>query len=87
MMIKNILQVSGRRYALVSLVIGAVMISFSSVWVEVSQVTPIASAFLPCLFWWYHLAGARSPVLQKLFLFWTIGSMVRNGSHKRYLPA
>jgi drug/metabolite transporter (DMT)-like permease len=44
-MIRNKLQASGRHYALISLVIGAVMISFSGVWVKISHVTPTVSAF------------------------------------------
>jgi drug/metabolite transporter (DMT)-like permease len=50
MMIKNILQASRRHYALASLVIGAVMISFSGVWVKVSHVTPTVSAFYRVFF-------------------------------------
>jgi drug/metabolite transporter (DMT)-like permease len=50
MMIKNILPASGWHHALTSLVIGAVMISFSGVWVEVSHVTPTASAFYRVFF-------------------------------------
>jgi drug/metabolite transporter (DMT)-like permease len=50
MMITNILQASRRHYALGSLIIGAVMISFSGVWVKVSHVTPTASAFYRVFF-------------------------------------
>ena len=49
-MIRNILHASRRQYALASLVIGAVMISFSGVWVKVSHVTPTASAFYRVFF-------------------------------------
>ena len=49
-MIKNILQASKRHYALASLVIGAVMISFFGVWVKISLVTPTASAFYRVFF-------------------------------------
>ncbi len=50
MTITNILQSSRDQYALPSLVIGAVMISFSGVWVEVSHVTPTVSAFYRVFF-------------------------------------
>jgi drug/metabolite transporter (DMT)-like permease len=50
MMIKNIFQASRRRFAFVSLVVGAVMISFSGVWVKLSHVTPTASAFYRVFF-------------------------------------
>jgi drug/metabolite transporter (DMT)-like permease len=50
MTITNILRASRDHYALLSLVIGAVMISFSGVWVEVSHVTPTASAFYRVFF-------------------------------------
>jgi len=50
MTITNILQASRDHYALLSLVFGAVMISFSGVWVEVSHVTPTASAFYRVFF-------------------------------------
>ena len=50
MTITNILQASRDHYALLSLVIGAVMISFSGVWVEVSHVTPTVSAFYRVFF-------------------------------------
>ncbi|MGA8180713.1 MAG: DMT family transporter [Desulfobacterales bacterium] len=50
MTIRNILQASKWHHALVSLVIGAVMISFSGVWVKVSHVTPTASAFYRVFF-------------------------------------
>ncbi|MBW2489631.1 MAG: DMT family transporter [Deltaproteobacteria bacterium] len=49
-MIKNIFQASRRRFAFVSLVVGAVMISFSGVWVKLSHVTPTASAFYRVFF-------------------------------------
>jgi len=49
-MIRNTLQATKHHYALVSLVIGAVMISFSGVWVKVSHVTPTASAFYRVFF-------------------------------------
>jgi len=39
-----------RRYALASLVIGAVMISFSGVWVKTSHVPPVVSAFYRVFF-------------------------------------
>ncbi|MFC1516702.1 DMT family transporter [Thermodesulfobacteriota bacterium] len=50
MTLTNILQASRDHYALLSLVIGAVMISFSGVWVEVSHVTPSVSAFYRVFF-------------------------------------
>jgi drug/metabolite transporter (DMT)-like permease len=50
MTIRNILPASKWHHALVSLVIGAVMISFSGVWVKVSHVTPTASAFYRVFF-------------------------------------
>jgi len=50
MTITNILQASRHHYAFFSLVIGAVMISFSGVWVEVSHVTPTVSAFYRVFF-------------------------------------
>lgn len=50
MTITNILQASRNHYAFLSLVIGAVMISFSGVWVEVSHVTPTTSAFYRVFF-------------------------------------
>lgn len=50
MMIVNIFQASRRRFAFVSLVVGAVMISFSGVWVKLSHVTPTASAFYRVFF-------------------------------------
>ena len=46
----NILRVSGHHYVALSLVIGAVMISFSGVWVELSHVTPTVSAFYRVFF-------------------------------------
>ena len=49
-MITDILATFRHRYSLVSLVIGAVMISFSGVWVKVSHVTPTASAFYRVFF-------------------------------------
>jgi drug/metabolite transporter (DMT)-like permease len=50
MMMSNILQASRRHYAFLSLIIGAVMISFSGVWVKVSHVTPTTSAFYRVFF-------------------------------------
>ena len=50
MTITNILHASRHHYAFLSLVIGAVMISFSGVWVELSHVTPTASAFYRVFF-------------------------------------
>ena len=50
MAITTIFQTSRHNYAFLSLVIGAVMISFSGVWVKVSHVTPIASAFYRVFF-------------------------------------
>jgi drug/metabolite transporter (DMT)-like permease len=50
MAITNILQASRQHHALLSLTIGAVMISFSGVWVEVCHVTPTASAFYRVFF-------------------------------------
>lgn len=50
MTITNILHTSRHHYAFLSLVIGAVMISFSGVWVELSHVTPTASAFYRVFF-------------------------------------
>ncbi|MGD8980876.1 MAG: DMT family transporter [Desulfobacterales bacterium] len=50
MIITNILQVPKRHYALGSLIIGALMISFSGVWVKISHVTPTASAFYRVFF-------------------------------------
>jgi drug/metabolite transporter (DMT)-like permease len=50
MIIANISHVSKRHYALGSLIIGAVMISFSGVWVKVSHVSPTASAFYRVFF-------------------------------------
>jgi len=50
MMIRNIFQVARHHYALVSLIMGAVMISFSGVWVKISHVTPSASAFYRVFF-------------------------------------
>jgi drug/metabolite transporter (DMT)-like permease len=50
MMMSNIIQASRRRYAFLSLIIGAVMISFSGVWVKVSHVTPTTSAFYRVFF-------------------------------------
>lgn len=49
-MIRNIWQASRRHHAVAHLVIGAVMISFSGVWVELSHVTPTASAFYRVFF-------------------------------------
>jgi drug/metabolite transporter (DMT)-like permease len=46
----NILHAARPHYAFLSLVIGAVMISFSGVWVELSHVTPTASAFYRVFF-------------------------------------
>jgi len=41
---------SGAEYARTRMIVGAVMISFSGVWVKISQVTPAASAFYRVLF-------------------------------------
>jgi drug/metabolite transporter (DMT)-like permease len=49
-MMRNILHASRRQHALPSLVIGAVMISFSGVWVKVCHVTPTVSAFYRVFF-------------------------------------
>jgi drug/metabolite transporter (DMT)-like permease len=49
-MIGTILQGSRRHHAIISLVTGAVMISFSGVWVKASHVAPIASAFYRVFF-------------------------------------
>lgn len=38
------------RFALLSLIVGAIMISFSGVWVKVSDVTPTVSAFYRVFF-------------------------------------
>jgi drug/metabolite transporter (DMT)-like permease len=46
----NFLHAARPHYAFLSLVIGAVMISFSGVWVELSHVTPTASAFYRVFF-------------------------------------
>ena len=46
----NILPASRQHFVFFSLVIGAVMISFSGVWVELSHVTPTASAFYRVFF-------------------------------------
>ena len=50
MTIKSILRFSRQHYAVLSLVVGALMISFSGVWVELSHVTPTASAFYRVFF-------------------------------------
>ncbi|MFH2218848.1 MAG: DMT family transporter [Pseudomonadota bacterium] len=50
MTLTHILQASRDRYAFLSLVAGAVMISFSGVWVKVSHVTPTGSAFYRVFF-------------------------------------
>jgi drug/metabolite transporter (DMT)-like permease len=50
MMIRNTFQAARWHHVLASLVIGAVMISFSGVWVKVSHVTPTVSAFYRVFF-------------------------------------
>jgi drug/metabolite transporter (DMT)-like permease len=50
MMIRNTSQAARWHHVLASLVIGAVMISFSGVWVKVSHVTPTVSAFYRVFF-------------------------------------
>jgi len=49
-MIRNTFQAARWHHVLASLVIGAVMISFSGVWVKVSHVTPTVSAFYRVFF-------------------------------------
>jgi len=49
-MIRNTSQAARWHHVLASLVIGAVMISFSGVWVKVSHVTPTVSAFYRVFF-------------------------------------
>ncbi len=46
----NYLNSRGTRFALLSLIVGAVMISFSGVWVKVAHVTPNVSAFYRVVF-------------------------------------
>jgi drug/metabolite transporter (DMT)-like permease len=46
----RVLKTFSRRHALASLVIGAVMISFSGVWVKTSHVPPVVSAFYRVFF-------------------------------------
>jgi drug/metabolite transporter (DMT)-like permease len=70
MMIRNKLQASGRYYALVSLVVGAVMISFSGVWVKLSHVTPTATAFYRVFFGGIILLSAA---LLRREMFWHSG--------------
>jgi len=50
MTLLNFLQTCSRQYALASLVIGAIMISFSGVWVKVSHVPSVVSAFYRVFF-------------------------------------
>jgi drug/metabolite transporter (DMT)-like permease len=50
MTIFRLLKDFSHRYALASLIIGAVMISFSGVWVKTSHVPPVVSAFYRVLF-------------------------------------
>jgi drug/metabolite transporter (DMT)-like permease len=50
MKILDFLQTCSRQYALASLIVGAVMISFSGVWVKVSHVPSVVSAFYRVFF-------------------------------------
>ena len=50
MKILDFLQTCSRQYALASLIVGAVMISFSGVWVKVSNVPSVVSAFYRVFF-------------------------------------
>jgi drug/metabolite transporter (DMT)-like permease len=50
MPIFKLLQENSRRYAFVSLLIGATMISFSGVWIKISHVPPVVSAFYRVFF-------------------------------------
>ena len=54
----NNLNSRGTQFALVSLIVGAVMISFSGVWVRVAHVTPNVSAFYRVFFGSIILLGA-----------------------------
>ena len=54
----NELSSRGTRFALLSLIVGAVMISFSGVWVKVAHVTPNVSAFYRVFFGAIILLGA-----------------------------
>jgi len=54
----NNLNSQGTRFALLSLIVGAVMISFSGVWVKVAHVTPNVSAFYRVFFGGIILLGA-----------------------------
>ena len=54
----NELNSRGTRLALLSLIMGAVMISFSGVWVKVAHVTPNVSAFYRVFFGAIILLGA-----------------------------
>jgi drug/metabolite transporter (DMT)-like permease len=50
MSILDFLQTCSRQYALASLIVGAIMISFSGVWVKVSHVPSVVSAFYRVFF-------------------------------------
>ena len=52
------LKIRGTHLAMLSLIVGAVMISFSGVWVKVAQVTPNVSAFYRVFFGGIILLGA-----------------------------
>ena len=54
----NVLKSHGTYFAMLSLIIGAVMISFSGVWVKLAQVTPNVSAFYRVFFGGIILLGA-----------------------------
>ncbi len=54
----NVLKNRSTRFAMLSLTVGAVMISFSGVWVKVAQVTPNVSAFYRVLFGSFILLSA-----------------------------
>jgi drug/metabolite transporter (DMT)-like permease len=54
----NVLKNRGTHYAMLGLIVGAVMISFSGVWVKVAHVTPNVSAFYRVFFGGIILLGA-----------------------------
>jgi drug/metabolite transporter (DMT)-like permease len=56
----NISEIRGVRSAMLFLILGAFLISFSGVWVKVSHVTPTASAFYRALFGGIILLAAAS---------------------------
>lgn len=58
MSILRVLKDFSRRHAVASLLIGAVMISFSGVWVKTSHVPPVVSAFYRVLFGGLILSAA-----------------------------